>query len=226
MLLYLPTFAAGHPLVDAAGLTANGAPFRPLSSIDDANAAARAPDGAKGRILVLDGAALADPAAPRHIPRRAVLNVDADGDYWRPVPVVAAGGHVLRRAPDGGVEVLVIHRRGVWDLPKGKLDEGETVQEAAVREVAEEVGIPESSLRVLGPLPDTLHGYFWPSRSLYALKTTHWFAMTTTAERFKPQKSEAIEKVKWMAWGKAAAKMGFPTLRAQMAALDPDALGV
>ncbi len=229
MLLYLPTFEAGHPLIPADGWHSGGQPFSLYDSLDSANEAARAPDGSKGRILVLESDRLAPSAEAEHrvfdVPREAVRNIDVDGDYWRPVPVVAAGGYVLRRAPEGGgIEVLLIHRRGVWDLPKGKLDDGESIQECAVREVGEEVGIAEETLEVLRRLPDTLHGYHWPSRGLYAVKTTHWFAMTTTATKFKPQKSEDIEKVKWMPWEKACRKLGFGTLREHASALDLEAL--
>lgn len=57
--------------------------------------------------------------------------------------VRAAGGVPWRRSDDGAVEVLVIHREryGDWTLPKGKLDPGETWEQAAVREVWEETGI-------------------------------------------------------------------------------------
>jgi 8-oxo-dGTP pyrophosphatase MutT (NUDIX family) len=58
-------------------------------------------------------------------------------------PVQAAGGVVLRR-PDGGpVEVALIHRPAYddWTLPKGKLNPGETHEEAALREVKEETGL-------------------------------------------------------------------------------------
>jgi 8-oxo-dGTP pyrophosphatase MutT (NUDIX family) len=229
MLLYLPTFETSHPIVPAEGWHANRQPYRLFDTLDEANDAARASDGLKGRILVLESERLAPEAAAEHlvadIPREAVRNIDLDGDYGRPVTVVAAGGYVLRRAPDGdGVDVLLIHRRGVWDLPKGKLDEGESIQECAVREVGEEIGIAEDTLTVLGQLPDTMHGYHWLSRGLYAVKTTHWFAMTTTATAFKPQKSEDIVKVKWKSWSKACEKLGFRALREHAAGLDPEVL--
>jgi 8-oxo-dGTP diphosphatase len=59
------------------------------------------------------------------------------------VEVLAAGGIVHRRRSDGTVEVLVIHRPEYedWTLPKGKLDPGETAEQAAVREVEEETGV-------------------------------------------------------------------------------------
>lgn len=57
--------------------------------------------------------------------------------------VEAAGGVVLRDREGGGVEVLVVHRPRYddWSLPKGKLDRGETFEQAAVREVLEETGM-------------------------------------------------------------------------------------
>ncbi|HKN49053.1 MAG TPA: NUDIX hydrolase [Actinomycetota bacterium] len=58
-------------------------------------------------------------------------------------PVQAAGGVVLRRLDGGPVEVALIHRPAYddWTLPKGKLNPGETHEEAALREVEEETGL-------------------------------------------------------------------------------------
>lgn len=58
-------------------------------------------------------------------------------------PEVRAAGGVLLRAGDAGVEVAVIHRPKYedWSLPKGKLDEGEDFEQAALREVEEETGM-------------------------------------------------------------------------------------
>lgn len=57
--------------------------------------------------------------------------------------VRAAGGVVVRELEEGAVEVAVVHRPryGDWSFPKGKLDPGETSEDAALREVREETGL-------------------------------------------------------------------------------------
>ena len=72
---------------------------------------------------------------------------DAPDDLIR-----AAGGIVIRHAANGAVEVGCIYReaRGDWTFPKGKLDEGETFEQGALREVFEEIGVKCSVTRFVG----------------------------------------------------------------------------
>lgn len=230
-MLYLPTFVRDHDIVPPEGWHADGEPFRVYASLEEAQAAALAPGEVTGRVLVLDDRQLAVRAGDgggtvASVPRPAVLNVDPDGDYWRPERVEAGGGYVVRRSEAGDVELLLIFRRGAWDLPKGKLDDGESVRQAAHREVSEEVGIKKKTLTVTADLGETVHGYVWPRREVYAVKTTRWYAMTTTASTFKPEKREGIEAVAWAPWAEAGERLGFETLREHLSGLDPDALGV
>lgn len=129
--------------------------------------------------------------------------------YRPPKPVTAAGGYVVREGT-AGPEVLMIFRRGVWDLPKGKLDAGETIEACALREVREEVGI-DDDLSILQPLPPTVHGY--PEKGVYRVKTTHWYLMQTPQTTFTPQAQEGIERVAWVPWAEARTRLGFETLR-------------
>jgi 8-oxo-dGTP pyrophosphatase MutT (NUDIX family) len=152
-------------------------------------------------------------------PGGAVPNLDP---YLPPAPVTAAGGLIVRRseAKNGEPDVLLIFRRGAWDLPKGKLDPGETIEECAVREVQEEVGIDE--LRVLGEAGTTVHGY--PEDGQYLVKTTYWYFMETPERDFTPERREGIEEVAWVPWEEAQERLGYATLRRHLASLQPPAV--
>lgn len=107
-------------------------------------------------------------------------------------PVTAAGGVVS--TPEG--KILIIHRRGVWDLPKGKLDEGESIPECAVREVIEETGLP-NDISLGKEIHRSYHVYFFKGKNI--LKTTYWFAMKVTKEwPLQPQAEEDITEAVWM----------------------------
>lgn len=105
--------------------------------------------------------------------------------------IEAAGGVVL----NSHHQKLMIHRNGLWDLPKGKVEQGEAVEEAALREVEEECGI--AGLTLGEKLPNTYHTY--PHKGKTVLKCTHWYRMTGDAETLTPQAEEGIDKVAWMA---------------------------
>ena len=108
--------------------------------------------------------------------------------------IVAAGGLVSN---DKG-ELLLIYRRGYWDLPKGKLDEGESIEACAVREVEEETGLTNVLLDKL--IGITYHEYFdeWKQRDV--VKETHWFAMHVNGDQtLVPQQEEDIKDIKWVA---------------------------
>ncbi len=104
--------------------------------------------------------------------------------------IYAAGGLVKN---ENG-EYLFIFRRRKWDLPKGKLDPGETDEIAAVREVKEECGLNEVFLGDL--LTITWHIYF--EKKEWVLKKTVWFEMTTKEITLIPQIEEDITEIKWI----------------------------
>ena len=101
--------------------------------------------------------------------------------------IPAAGGLVLNPKK----EILFIFRNGVWDLPKGWIEKGETTETAAIREVEEECGI--SNLKLIKPLVTTYHIYFHKG---IKLKQTYWFLMTSDyKEELTPQIEEDITQV-------------------------------
>ncbi|MCK7553870.1 NUDIX hydrolase [Chitinophaga sedimenti] len=103
----------------------------------------------------------------------------------------AAGGLITN--PNG--DVLMIFRRGKWDLPKGKLDEGESIEECAVREVAEETGL--HSITLGDKITETFH--YYPYKGQKVLKHSHWYAMKFTGtELTVPQIEEDIVDIEWV----------------------------
>lgn len=103
---------------------------------------------------------------------------------------VAAGGVVTNKKG----KVLFIYRNDKWDLPKGKLDKGETIEECALREVEEETGVQK--LKIENFLRTTYH--IFKRNGKFKLKEVHWYAMKTTFEgELVGQLDEGIERVKW-----------------------------
>lgn len=107
--------------------------------------------------------------------------------------IIAAGGVVT----NGKEELLMIFRRGFWDLPKGKLDKGETIEACAIREVQEETGI--NDLELGNFIGITQHEYFDKYLKEKVLKETHWYAMKAKdGQTLIPQTEEDIEEIKWV----------------------------
>lgn len=110
--------------------------------------------------------------------------------------IEAAGGLVENQAAHAN-KILVMFRRGSWDLPKGKIDEGETPEIAAVREVEEETGI--KNIELGEKLGETYHTYQQKGKRI--LKKTYWYAMKTLNNEFTPQIEEDIERLEWVNLG-------------------------
>ncbi len=105
--------------------------------------------------------------------------------------IKAGGGYVL----NGHGQLLMIFRRGFWDLPKGKLDLGESIEQCALREVEEECGI--AGLSITSPPFSTFHLYKEDGRLV--VKESVWFKMHTTDDRsLTPQTEEDIEEARWV----------------------------
>lgn len=104
--------------------------------------------------------------------------------------IQAAGGVVVNEKG----QILFIKRKGKWDLPKGKREKNEALQECALREVQEETGV--QNLTLIGLRGVTYH--IFKREGKYYLKETHWFDMQAPkAQDFRPQTEEDIKKVRW-----------------------------
>ncbi|WP_340113434.1 NUDIX hydrolase [Maribellus mangrovi] len=110
------------------------------------------------------------------------------------IKLEAAGGVVKR---DG--KLLFIFRNGKWDLPKGKIDKGETREKAALREVEEECGI--RGHRIVKELPTSYHIYQSPykkNKGEWIVKPTFWFEMEYTGSKNGvPETDEGITEIRW-----------------------------
>jgi 8-oxo-dGTP pyrophosphatase MutT (NUDIX family) len=136
----------------------------------------------------------------RALGRPEVVGVRAYGDDIQQVwdwfrsgyrSVQAAGGAVT----DGQGRLLAIHRLGRWDLPKGKVDPGESIEAAAVREVKEECGLARVGLG--RHLHSSWHTY--ERKGVQHLKRTDWFLMKADGnEALTPQTEEDIDAVQWI----------------------------
>jgi ADP-ribose pyrophosphatase YjhB (NUDIX family) len=106
--------------------------------------------------------------------------------------IEAAGGIVQNEKKD----ILFIFRRGKWDLPKGKLESGETIESCAEREIEEETGITELTLKK--KIGETYHIYEEKGKTI--LKISHWFYFTCSSkQKMVAQTEEDIAEVKWIA---------------------------
>ena len=108
----------------------------------------------------------------------------------KPFKVIkAAGGVVIKDN-----KMLLMFRRGVWDLPKGKLDNGESSRQGAAREVEEETGV---SVFVSERICTTWHTYKLNENRI--LKRTKWYRMSVLDDsRMTPQAEEDIERLAWL----------------------------
>ena len=105
--------------------------------------------------------------------------------------IKAAGGVVFNEHG----QLLLIKRLGKWDLPKGKLEEGEDLRLAALREVHEECGL--NFLGILGKVSNTYHVYWLKGRWIF--KKTAWFRMVAWGDHsVVPQVEEDITEVVWV----------------------------
>ncbi len=114
---------------------------------------------------------------------------EAKDDFMSLFKVMNAAGGVVQKDD----EELLIYRLRKWDFPKGKLENGESFKEAAVREVEEETGV---KVALEKKICTTWHTYTFRKKRI--LKCTKWYAMNCIDDhKMAPQEDESIEKVEW-----------------------------
>jgi 8-oxo-dGTP pyrophosphatase MutT (NUDIX family) len=112
--------------------------------------------------------------------------------FFKHFTLIKAGGGLIKNKKG---EILLISRRGKWDLPKGKLEDNETMEQCAQREVQEETGLKQ--IKLGKQIETTYHTYI--QFGTHILKESHWFSMKTIEdEELTPQTEEDIKEIKWV----------------------------
>ncbi|MEZ4803840.1 MAG: NUDIX domain-containing protein [Gelidibacter sp.] len=105
--------------------------------------------------------------------------------------IVAGGGKVLNKNGD----ILFIYRNDKWDLPKGKVEGKESIEETSLREVEEETNV--TGLKIIKQLDTTYH--IFKRNGRHKIKITYWFEMSSNYNgKLEPQVEEGITKVEWL----------------------------
>lgn len=119
----------------------------------------------------------------------------------------SAGGLVVRSDPKGYSAALIARydrrRRLVWSLPKGHVEDGETIEQAALREVHEETGLVASIVQPLGVLD------FWfavEDRRIH--KTVHHFLMNYEEGSLSDEDIEVVE-VAWVPMSRITSRLSY-----------------
>ena len=121
---------------------------------------------------------------------------------------MSAGGVVYRRTV-AGPEIVLAHRRApaLWALPKGTPNGGESVEETALRETAEETGLVVEIEERIGPI-----SYVFVRGSTRYFKTVHFFLMRPVGGDLADHDHE-FDEVRWVPLPEALRLLNYPTER-------------
>lgn len=124
----------------------------------------------------------------------------------------SAGGVVYRLGPSGPEVLLLRHENGRWMLPKGTTEAGETDEQVALREVAEETGL--RNLRRVADLGEERYRFYWrPDRTFYD-KTVHYYLLEWQGgEEPRPQREEGFVGAEWVPVEEAVERVRYKETR-------------
>lgn len=130
--------------------------------------------------------------------------------------ILAAGGIVIAKET-GTPRVLLVHRPSYddWSFPKGKLDQGETVEEGALREVKEETGL---ECRIIRELATMRYAYRTRNKGRLRPKAVHYFLMERVSGDIQVPGDE-VDRAEWFDFDEAARKLSYEQDRKLLASL-------
>ena len=109
--------------------------------------------------------------------------------------IICAGGGIVY---NDNYEILIIKRNGIWDFPKGKIEDNENIDKTAIREVSEECGISIKDLKIINNSP-LYSFYIYENDGNFIFKKITWFEMKFTNNyELTPQIEEGISELKWI----------------------------
>ncbi len=126
---------------------------------------------------------------------------------------VSAGGIVYRRAADGVRFLLIRDSYRNWGFPKGHLEEDESPDDAAVREVREETGLARITLKA----PVDVIDWHFRFRGRVVHKVCHFFLIEARGGHPRPLRKEGITACKWFDFEKASALVSYDNARTVLA---------
>ena len=135
---------------------------------------------------------------------------DSKRPYAKRVDEVSAGGLVIDATGTMGLLIGrydhkdASRKRVLWSLPKGHIEEGETPEQAAIREVAEETGIISSITKSLGVID-----FWFMAGGKRIHKTVHHFMFTEVGGTLLAQESE-VDEVSWFPLSEIVERLAYP----------------
>lgn len=125
--------------------------------------------------------------------KKKKVDISLPGTIGLPI-IESAGGLVCNQ----NHHILLMFKRGKWDMPKGRIEEGQSPEVAAIREVCEETGISDKKLVIQGKLVPTWHTTTHGNTRY--LKKTHWYLFEYNGQddRTVPQVEEGIIECRWV----------------------------